>query len=1065
MSILFLGLIGAEKVPDAPAGDVYTAKSVVLDIADNWGGPYNIEVRQVDFLYAEEKIVVTSGFTTYATSTVGSIYGPDKMFDTSLSKTGNRLDRQYLSADYQLNNQRVIIVFEAPITFDSLVINNGHNDGFKTNAGAKNVNIHISTDAITDTTYNAAIANSSKIFDGQFKQHIASDVEDPQILELLPLQPLPELPTYTAKSVVLDIATNWGRGTYVELRQMDFYYKGSLITLTQNDFVAYATSNAGSSFLPKYAFDTEGSRIGSRDTNNTWASDGATGNQRLIVVFNTPITFDKIIITNDHHIGTQTDSGCKDVVINISNNVVDNTTYNDIIPYSSKIFDGVFPQHIASDVEDPQTLELLPLQPLPELFTYTAKSVVFDFADGYCDVYLGVRSIEFYKEGTRLDITPSDFTAYATSRYNDSYFPQYTFDTTKSKIGVWGGNQWIGAAGAVSNLRLIIVFNTQQDFDSIVINNSHENGNNTITGMKNTAIHISTDAITDTTYNAAIANSSKIFDGVLAQHVPNNVVDDQTLTLIAPPANTSVGLSVSPVTSPVCSYTLPTIHPITKALTVSDVPSIAVTEPAEPAETLPTYTAKSVVLDIDNTWNNITQTGVGFRVIRFFKEGTLILPTYGIDDAIASTYADSAWAPWRSFIDPQTLRIGNAWNTCWKTNSVNNARYICKFATAIEFDEIRIVNFHTGGGGTDTGIKDVRIHITEDVYSDTTHNATITNSTKIFDGQFTQHPGGDIEAEETLVLLDPPPEIALTIPGTPNTAVLTTKPNVPTADLSTSVPGIPSTSVSTSKLTVHESALQMSIPGVPSIAVTEPAEPLHIYTAKSIILDITDNWGFSWLGLRTIEFFLNQVRLDFLSSSNKVVGVADPSHYDATGHPSFAFFTDLAKTNRLTNRQWYTVGSKTSQVRLIGSFSELIHFDEIKINNSHDGGYSVTSGVKNVKIYTTLEDYQDYTYEADIPGAIKIYDGQFRQHVAQDVEDAQTLTLLVPPPVMQIPILDKPTTDYTTQVNVPTVQTQQIPILDKPTTDYTTQVNVPTVQTQQIPILDKLTVAYTTEKI
>lgn len=163
----------------------YTAKSVIIDMADTWGGTSFLELRQVDFYYAGEKILITSGITAYSTSSFGQDYLPSNAFYTSTSKTGYRAGNQYTSYVTSATNQRIICVFTSPITFDSMVINNGHNNGGETNNGAKNVKIYTSTDAITSTTYNEAIANSTLIFDGQLAQHVAADQADDQILDLI----------------------------------------------------------------------------------------------------------------------------------------------------------------------------------------------------------------------------------------------------------------------------------------------------------------------------------------------------------------------------------------------------------------------------------------------------------------------------------------------------------------------------------------------------------------------------------------------------------------------------------------------------------------------------------------------------------------------------------------------------------------------------------------------------------------------------------------------------------------------------------------------------------------
>lgn len=159
----------------------------------------------------------------------------------------------------------------------------------------------------------------------------------------------------------------------------------------------------------------------------------------------------------------------------------------------------------------------------------TAKSVIFDFADDWGGTTsMGVRSIEFSFEGRVLPLGAADFTAYATSA-NTFYPPSNAFDTSLSKIGSIADTVWQTSSNQVTNQRLIIVFNSEQTFDEIIENNYHNSGGLTDRGGKNTKITSSTDSITDTTYNAAIANSTVLNDTVWPEHVAANVVDDQTV--------------------------------------------------------------------------------------------------------------------------------------------------------------------------------------------------------------------------------------------------------------------------------------------------------------------------------------------------------------------------------------------------------------------------------------------------------------------------------------------------------------------------------------------------------
>jgi len=159
-----------------------------------------------------------------------------------------------------------------------------------------------------------------------------------------------------------------------------------------------------------------------------------------------------------------------------------------------------------------------------------AKSVVFDMSDNWgSTVVLGLRSIEFSLGGSVIPLLSSDFTAYATSSANSNFLPEFAFDTSLSKVGAVTLVSWSATLFTHTNQRLIVVFNSEQTFDEIIINNSHLSGGSTDRSVKNVKITTSTDAITDVTYNAAIANSTVLNNTVWPEHVALDIADDQTV--------------------------------------------------------------------------------------------------------------------------------------------------------------------------------------------------------------------------------------------------------------------------------------------------------------------------------------------------------------------------------------------------------------------------------------------------------------------------------------------------------------------------------------------------------
>jgi hypothetical protein len=156
-----------------------------------------------------------------------------------------------------------------------------------------------------------------------------------------------------------------------------------------------------------------------------------------------------------------------------------------------------------------------------------ARSVIFDILNNWASGFMGVRSIEFKLGG--VTIANASPTAYATSTGSSSLEPEFAFDTTLPKTGDDVNNSWRTPFGKVSNQRLIVVFDSETNFDEIVINNGHDFGGSTDRGAKITKITVSTDAITDTTYNAPVSNSTVLNNTEWPQHIASDVVDDQTV--------------------------------------------------------------------------------------------------------------------------------------------------------------------------------------------------------------------------------------------------------------------------------------------------------------------------------------------------------------------------------------------------------------------------------------------------------------------------------------------------------------------------------------------------------
>lgn len=329
----------------------------------------------------------------------------------------------------------------------------------------------------------------------------------------------------TAKSVIFDIVDDYGNAN-AGIRSVEFKSGGTLIEmlLANGDFEGYHSSYLDAVYHARYVFDTSKSKIGSVTGSNGWLGSGS-GSHRLIIVFTDPQSFDEIVINNFHNNGANTDASVKRVAITVSDDVFTNTTYNAAIPNSTVLNSiAAWPEHIVANTADDQTVWTWNDRYLDVI---TAKSVVFDVLNSWGQASLGMRSIEFYSGVMLLSLTGSDFTAYSATQWDTGTLPGFAFDTSLSKTGGYPNNSWLSANGASTNQRLIIVFNTEQSFNSIVVNNFHISGGTATYGARITSITSSLDAITDTTYNAAIANSTALtVSEELAMHAVGDTVDD-----------------------------------------------------------------------------------------------------------------------------------------------------------------------------------------------------------------------------------------------------------------------------------------------------------------------------------------------------------------------------------------------------------------------------------------------------------------------------------------------------------------------------------------------------------
>lgn len=147
---------------------------------------------------------------------------------------------------------------------------------------------------------------------------------------------------FIAKSVIVDIANNYGETTYMVLSSIVFYNNGQKVILTPDMFEAYSSSNATNEYLVSNVFNTSTDKT--LWAYNVWqTAPGQVTKQRLVLNLHDPISFTNIEIFNSiSNTSERTDRGVKDAKISITLDNITSTVYDAPISNAKLIFDGQF---------------------------------------------------------------------------------------------------------------------------------------------------------------------------------------------------------------------------------------------------------------------------------------------------------------------------------------------------------------------------------------------------------------------------------------------------------------------------------------------------------------------------------------------------------------------------------------------------------------------------------------------------------------------------------------------------------------------------------------------------
>lgn len=165
-------------------------------------------------------------------------------------------------------------------------------------------------------------------------------------------------------------------------------------------------------------------------------------------------------------------------------------------------------------------------------------------------------------------------------------------------------------------------------------------------------------------------------------------------------------------------------------------------------------------------------------------------------------------------------------------------------------------------------------------------------------------------------------------------------------------------------------------------------------TAKSVVFDIADCWGYSLVGVRDIEFYYKGYLIP-LSVGDFTATATETSGGYAPANPFYSASLTVKTGAHTTGNCW--LSNYETGVRLIVTFTTPIVFDEIRINNFHNSGTQTTIGMKNTKILVSPDtEITSTVYDEAISDGELIFDGEIPEHSAVNEIDESSVDLGAP---------------------------------------------------------------------
>lgn len=1040
-----------EKVAEP---EIYTtgksiAKSVIIDIANNWGDPSYIDGRSVEFFYQNSLIpLVPADFTAYGAFYSDASLHPENLFDTTTSKIGSVTNNAWISNGTSTNT-RVICVFDNELTFDKIVVNNGHHSGTTTSRGLKDTKIYVSTDSITDLTYGATISNSVLIFDGQIAQHPATDTIDDQTLTLTDGNYVPSDTWATVLGPSSFIKLIDTPATYSGTEGMFLHSTGSGVEwisaslsgstfLVGDDEPAPDVGNVGDFYIQQNAskiyknfsvveydyfneYDTgtlalsNGDRTISCVAATSWGaarsfSGHTSGKYYVEATMNGGTTYLAVgvlgatdnISTGEAYIGSSTlgwgwlaqtstvrkaggdvlSMGLSFLAGDIIGMAVD--LDNDLLYFSKN---GVWVAACGNpniptgginiSARGANALHLglssgystscvLTMNFGQSTFSYTAPTgYITGWGAISGDLGWGV-VLDAPKTFLSLSDTPSTYSG------TDGLYAQST----------GSGVIWAGVSTTSSFLDLT-------DTPASYVDTTGMYTISTGSGIEFTELTLSGSSFLDGTVTPGLEASDFYIQHNNGIYKKTPYIDSNIKLLIHSDSyNGSTEFEDSSNFGHQVSYTNQVYH--SSAQSKFGGTSIRFEGSTDyitiPASSDFNFAGNPATIDL---WFYTTNTNIQQTLINSWTS-----PTSNVHDWFAciintnkicmlpigyygnmttnvmtgtTTVTTNVWHHFAFTFDGTTCRLfldGNleaSANLAFQGGSSHpviigtNGSSVAQQSFFGYIDEIRIVN----------GVADWidSFSVPTNFYNSSFVWAEILTTNKSF-----------------VDLIDAPTSYS----GTEGLFLRSTGSGVVWSNVSEiySGEGAPTLLASENKFyldTLNEALYNAELASVVSIQ------------AKSVIFDCATNWGNgTYMSIDTIEFKLNGVLI-----TNPDPSAYATSYYDGYYHPKWAFDTDVDKNLSWGNNcSWVTSNNQTTNQRVIVVFDSITEFDEIVINNGHMGATFTDTGAKDVIIYASSDVITDTTYGAVVSNSTTVFDGQFSQHVASDVIDDETLSLI-----------------------------------------------------------------------